>query len=140
VKALTLTQPWATLVALGIKRVETRSWSTAYRGPLLIHAAKGWTRDDRDVASVLQREGVLPVRPGSTAWALQPYALGAIIARCRLVDVVPTAALWEELSPLERELGDYRERRYAWRLADVEQLPRPIPWRGALGLWNGPDL
>src|SRR6476620_4962366 len=40
-KALTLTQPWATLIASGAKRVETRSWGTSYRGPVAIHAAKG---------------------------------------------------------------------------------------------------
>jgi hypothetical protein len=38
---LTLTQPWATLVAVGAKRVDTRDWDTDYRGPLAIHAAKG---------------------------------------------------------------------------------------------------
>ena len=38
-KVLTLHQPWASLVALGVKTIETRSWSTQYRGPLAIHAA-----------------------------------------------------------------------------------------------------
>ena len=38
-KAITLRQPWASLVALGVKAIETRSWSTRYRGPLAIHAA-----------------------------------------------------------------------------------------------------
>lgn len=40
VRALTLWQPWASLVAVGAKTIETRGWSTDYRGPLLIHAAK----------------------------------------------------------------------------------------------------
>lgn len=40
-KAVTLTQPWATLVAIGAKQIETRSWPTNYRGPLAIHAGKG---------------------------------------------------------------------------------------------------
>lgn len=40
-KILTLTQPWATLVALGAKHIETRSWATSYRGPLAIHAGAG---------------------------------------------------------------------------------------------------
>jgi hypothetical protein len=43
-KALTLTQPWATLVAIGAKTIETRSWPTSYRGPLAIHAAKGYPK------------------------------------------------------------------------------------------------
>ena len=32
-KAVTVRQPWATLIALGMKRFETRSWQTKYRGP-----------------------------------------------------------------------------------------------------------
>jgi hypothetical protein len=40
-KGLTLTQPWATLVAIGAKRIETRSWPTRYRGLLAIHAGAG---------------------------------------------------------------------------------------------------
>ena len=40
-KVLSLLQPWATLVVMGIKQIETRSWSTAHRGTLLIHASKG---------------------------------------------------------------------------------------------------
>src|SRR3954451_22243677 len=42
IPALTLTQPWATLVAIGAKQIETRSWGTSYRGWLAIHAAKGY--------------------------------------------------------------------------------------------------
>lgn len=37
---LTFRDPWGTLVALGAKRIETRSWSTPHRGPLAIHIAK----------------------------------------------------------------------------------------------------
>lgn len=40
IKALTLYQPWATLIAIGAKKIETRSWDTKYRGPLAIHASK----------------------------------------------------------------------------------------------------
>jgi hypothetical protein len=42
VKALSLWQPWASLIAVGAKRFETRSWQTSHRGPLLIHAAQKW--------------------------------------------------------------------------------------------------
>ena len=51
IKFITLTQPWATLVALGVKRIETRSWRTPYRGLLGIHAAKSypdWAREFSD--------------------------------------------------------------------------------------------
>ena len=40
-KTLTIAQPWATLVAIGAKQIETRSWQTNYRGDIAIHAGKG---------------------------------------------------------------------------------------------------
>ena len=35
-KALSLHQPWASQIAAGSKTIETRTWSTSYRGDLLI--------------------------------------------------------------------------------------------------------
>lgn len=110
-KALTLYQPWAQLVALGVKSIETRSWSTSYRGPLAIHAAlttKPWR--DLDAPSLMSERGqVQAVIRGLGAmcdetedswWS--PWIgedsiwmgdirlpLGAIVATCTLVDVVP---------------------------------------------------
>src|SRR5436190_4080221 len=94
-KVLTMRQPWATLTALGVRTIETRSWSTNFRGPLAIHAAA--RRPDRHpVGDWLPYEGL------SGGWALEHYAsgeigappdavapLGAIVATCTLVDVVP---------------------------------------------------
>lgn len=142
-KALTLTQPWATLVALGIKTVETRSWRANYRGPLLIHAAKGWTSEDRSFAVDLQVRGILPTAPDRSKWSLQSYPLGAIVATATLFTAWRTSAVTSGIAPLsrlEKELGDYGPDRWAWFLTDVVALPEPIPWRGALGLWDGPDL
>jgi hypothetical protein len=51
-KTLTLTQPWATLVSLGAKTFETRSWKTDYSGPLAIHAAKGFPGWAKDLCSI----------------------------------------------------------------------------------------
>ena len=39
-KAISICQPWATLIAIGAKRFATRSWKTDYRGLLAIHAGK----------------------------------------------------------------------------------------------------
>lgn len=46
-RGLTLTQPWASAIALGYKRVETRSFRVSYRGPIAIHAAKRFPRAAR---------------------------------------------------------------------------------------------
>ena len=45
-KAISLWQPWATAIAVGAKRIETRHWPTKHRGPLMIHAAKRKVIDD----------------------------------------------------------------------------------------------
>lgn len=94
-KALTLHQPWASLIALGHKRIETRSWSTPYRGPLAIHAGKslrGWgrkgTRTPLGDFEVERFPETLLLRGESLSW---PYALplGLVVATAQLVDVVP---------------------------------------------------
>jgi hypothetical protein len=43
--ALSIQQPWAGLIACGLKDVENRSWRTNFRGPFLIHAGKAIDRD-----------------------------------------------------------------------------------------------
>ena len=128
-KALTLTQPWATLIALGSKQYETRSWSPRYRGPLLIHAAKSYPRYAQDFASTEFTLGRLPGR----------IPRGALIAVVDLVDVEPTRDVAGQVSALERLYGDYGEGRFAWRLENVRLLHEPIPYRGALGLFTVPD-
>ena len=51
-RAISLHQPWASLVALGIKRYETRSWSTKFRGKLLICSAKKEYKPQKQISSV----------------------------------------------------------------------------------------
>ena len=133
-KALTLTQPWATLVAIGAKRYETRSWYTAYRGPLAIHAAKSfpkWARalcDKEPFGSILWSQNY--------RWHTLP--LGKILATCRLVRCVPTANMPCTLPGNEEAFGDFTIGRYAWELTEVVMLLEPIPTRGMLGLWEWP--
>lgn len=148
-KALTLTQPWATLVILGIKHVETRSWATRYEGPLAIHAAKGWTRADIDFAFDLASRNVLPLSRHAEPDTDLPR--GAVLGTVELLAVAsadaPGYGLVRAVSnhhgrppyyftPLEYELGDYSPGRFAWVLGDPVEFPEPIPARGALGLWN----
>jgi len=136
-KALTLTQPWATLVAIGAKRIETRSWKTSYRGPLAIHAAKEFPKEARKFTTQpvcyesMRRIARMEMR--ANGW--RAYPLGCIIATCRLTNVLPVVSL-EPLSELERAFGDYSPGRFAWILQDVKPLPQPVPMKGALGLWE----
>lgn len=138
-KALTLTQPWATLVAVGAKRIETRSWNTNYRGRLAIHAAKGFPKWAREFS--LEPICYDHVRGSKQAG----YPTGAVIAICRLANVLPVEVVdnannvfgvsLEPLSEQERAFGDYSPGRFAWLLEDVCEF-QPIAAKGALGLWE----
>jgi hypothetical protein len=140
VKALTVRQPWATLIVTGRKRIETRSWPTGYRGILAIHAGKSMSRDEVDYAAELVEQGLLDR-------VQQP--LGAILGTVRLHHCLPTEAVvgswsdggWITVPGLpgpdpEDELGDFSPGRFAWLLADAVRLVEPVPARGRLSLWD----
>lgn len=140
-KALSLTQPWATLVACGAKQIETRSWATRYRGPLAVHAAKGYPKWAREFALEPACYEAFRRRGASELWGGQTgHPLGAVVALCRLAECIPTSSVnFQALGVpegLERAFGDYAPGRYAWILRDVKPLPEPIPAKGALGLWE----
>ncbi len=142
-KVITLTQPWATLVAIGAKTIETRSWDTKYRGPLAIHAAKGfpgWAKDlcgqPPFIFSLLRIPGFEDYL-GGAEWRALPTS--QILCTCDLADVQATGGFWD-WEPAEgtdeRAFGDYAPGRFMWRLDNVKPLATPIPARGALGLWT----
>jgi len=134
-KALTLTQPWASLMALQAKRIETRSWFTTYRGDLVIHAAKGFPRWARDACYEPEFAKALGMSDRDL-----PLSRGLCVVK--LLACVPTdkmhqveAVLGHKPSTQELEFGDYSECRFAW----VTEFVRPLlsePVKGALGLWN----
>jgi activating signal cointegrator 1 len=138
-QALSFRQPQATLVALGAKQIDTRSWGTSYRGPLAIHASKQMTKAEGSLCWEEPFRTALEVggyKPGEGP-ATNPFGLplGAVIAVAQLVDIYP---ITHENQPPEPEysFGDYGPGRFAWILRDVYQLPEPIPARGRLGLWE----
>lgn len=143
-KALTIRQPWASLIALGEKQFETRSWKTQYRGQLLIHAGKSI---EKNICKLEPFNSIL-TKYGYTADNLPT---GVIIAKCNLVDCKfiigksPTetiGALIEDYNKRstvvgnEYEFGDFTPGRYAWKLEDVQVLNKPIAAKGQLSLWN----
>lgn len=150
-KALTLTQPYATLVAVGAKRIETRSWKHWYRGWLAIHAANSFPPDAREACfhepfkSVLAAAGIEMIwreEKGAPGRARSDLPLGAVVAVAHLVTCLPTESLlgnrfpdWQ-LSEQERAFGNYGSGRFGWCLDEVRPLQEPIPAKGALGLWE----
>jgi hypothetical protein len=143
--ALSLIQPWASLVMSGAKQVETRSWFTDARGPLVIHASKRMPGDARDLAVLLHARGLLP--------PVEELPLGAALGEVKLLACVmmPAAVadlrgdegqgfrasgfFWE-LTAQELELGHYAEGRYAWLFAKPRPFIDPEPTLGAQGLWR----
>lgn len=131
---ISLWQPWATLMALGLKLNETRSWSTSYRGPLAIHAAKTTEclKDEDYVDDLLGKAGV--IGPEETAVGGTEWPLGQILAVVTLVDCVPTEEIRDRLSRRELAFGNYSDQRFAWVTKDRRRLASPIPFRGLQGL------
>ena len=114
-KALSIRQPWAWLIVQGIKDVENRTWRTAYRGPLLIHAGK--TFDKLGYAWIVDNFPHL-VLPAPTA-----FDLGGIVGQVVLVDCVR-----EHASP-----WFFGEQGFV--LSDARTLPF-VPCHGALGIFE----
>ncbi len=112
-KALTICQPYAELIARGEKVIENRTWPTSYRGHLAIHAGKSraWLMGD-------------PFEP-------RGMAFGAVVAIARLADCVKVEDLPAPLCYHEHAHGPW-----CWVLEDVTRFPEPIPARGAQGLWE----
>lgn len=97
-KALTLTQPWASLVELGEKWIETRSWRTGHRGPIAIHAGKRKAHDVRLGDWRWQRDTSYLWRPrANRAEIPESYEVstGAVVAIAFLVDVVPIVEIYD---------------------------------------------
>lgn len=150
-KALTLHQPWASLVVRGTKRFETRDWkydpqhaeALDDRTParyafvselpirLAIHAAAqfppeaiAYTRWLRDARGIIDTED-LP--------------LGAIVGTVRYVGwhySYPETRRQLRPSSIELDVGDWTDGRLLWEFEDPIELERPIAVRGAQRIWN----
>ena len=117
-KCVTVWQPWAELIVAGVKDVENRSWTTAYRGPVLIHAGRRMRAADLD--DLAHRHGI---ELGRSA-----LELGAILGVVDLVDCR------EEVTSRWHHQGSF-----GWYLENPRRLPSPIPYKGQLRLFDIPD-
>lgn len=122
-RVISIRQPWAMLVALGAKRRETRSWYTAYRGPIAIHASAAMPVRSKAACSLPLVKDVLS-RAGYESWRDMPR--GAIIAVGRLTDV-------QEISGEHPAQPRARLRRLYARKVPVGPIRRPPPSRAYTG-------
>ena len=118
-KALTVQQPWASLIASGAKCVETRTWRTPYRGPLAIHAAAGL---DFDRAALARDLG------------MSDLPRGRVLCIADLVDCRPLEEFVSKLMPVEQ--GYSTDGRFGWLLENVRPVAGLPMARGMLGLWE----
>ena len=123
VRLLTVRQPWATWIVQGLKPTENRTWSTSYRGPLLIHAG-------------LSRAALLDL-PDELRELLPAGELvyGAIIGSVELYDCVRLDQI-----PMDRPMDRWATGPWCWLLRNPQPLARPIPWTGRLGLTEVPAM
>ena len=138
VRAISLHQPYASGVALGLKRNETRHWPTKYRGPLAIHAAQRTTRDVREVFEriVAECDRAAYERIDTLCECdFDRLPFGAYVCTCVLADCVRVED-FPRVSERERLFGNYAPGRFVWVLDRITPLPSPIPARGRQGFWT----
>lgn len=150
-KALSLWQPHALAIAIGIKPYETRGWATGYRGPLAIHAAKRpWKERELwdKLALRLFREKLYPSLAGvdhntdaMAALINRDLVFGAVVCVVDVVDCIQTSVIRHTLSP--RQLfwgnftdGDDNRGRWGFKLANVRRLAKPVYVRGMQGFFD----
>lgn len=121
-KVLTLKQPWATLVAEGIKKYEFRTWKTNYRGKVLIHAGAGIDKKELARFKDLNLE----------------YPSKKIIAEVEIKDCLELDDKLNDEIIQENNIayGSKKRTGYAWKLGNVKKIDIDKEINGKLGLWN----
>lgn len=138
-RAITLWEPWATLVAHGLKHYETRSWSTPFRGELAIHAAK------RPAVPSELNPVIWDALNGIGYYKLSELPYGNVIGIATMIDCVPAGQALRNMKFLkiaetEVHFGDFSFGRFAWEFSKVTRIG-DVPAKGTQGFWRwGPDL
>lgn len=128
-RALTISQPFASLIASGEKWVENRRWFTSYRGPLAIHAGKGLQYLDRE-----------EIKDYPTGCIIATATLSACVVLERLQKFWMDEKTRDELVPgcnvTWRQVMEHRwtEGPFCWILSDIQRI-EPVAAKGAQGLW-----
>ncbi len=121
-KVLTLKQPWATLVAEGIKKYEFRSWKINYRGKVLIHAGVGIDKEEMKKFKNINLE--FPSR--------------RILAEVEIEDCLELDDDLNKKIINENNIayGSKYRTGYAWKLKNIKKINVDKEINGKLGLWN----
>ena len=133
-KALTVWQPWATLIVLGLKKIETRRRKTRIRGRIAVHAALR-PPDPEIINALMRMPGVADVL---LEYFKYGFPLGEIVGNARLADCCPIDELYDTRYATHKEmrLGDWTEGRFGWIMESPVLFDDPIPAAGRQGFWN----
>lgn len=132
-RCISLWQPWASAVALGLKTIETRNWETKYRGLIAIHAALQWSKPQQQFFHQLRT-----ICPTLQSLGNKP-PLGAIVAVARIADCKMSVEVFQSAGSINQALGDYTHGRFAWLLSDITPIV-PLPYKGRQGMFSLPAL
>lgn len=138
-KALSIKQPWASLIAHGIKDIENRTWKTNYRGRIYIHASAKKPKDINCLFSIKQWDKM--GEEMRCDMVLNDFPLGAIIGEVDIIDcVINHPSVWADKTP---EFTTKRANQkgfkpiYNWVLANPIVYDEPIlNVKGKLSLWE----
>ena len=122
-KALTIKEPWATLIIDGYKKYEFRSWKTKYRGKILIHAGMSL---EKDMLKKFENYNL-------------EFSKGQIIGEANLTDCILVDEKFnQELLKIDPIVygNSNHVMKYAWKLENIKKYNEPISVKGKLGLWN----
>lgn len=120
-KALSIRQPWAWLIAHGYKPVENRTWKTNYRGPILLHASQGMTRFEYEEAAAVAIDAGVTNLP-----AFESLERGGFVGAVDVVDCV------------ESHQSPFFFGPYGFQLANAKPIPF-VPFKGKLGFFEVTD-
>ncbi len=135
-KAITLWQPWASLILYGFKRFETRGWEPprSFIGQrIAIHAARRPFNPARDVDAATCQDMNRALARHGLVWSDLPR--GAIVCTAVLANAVQAGR--DEEAP--DRFGDYSEGRWVWHLVDILPVDPPVAFQGRQGWFDVPD-
>ena len=121
-KVLTLKQPWATLVAEGIKKYEFRSWKINYRGKILIHAG-----------AKVDKEAMKKFAGLNLTFPSKKILAEVEIVDCLFLDDELNKKI---ISENNIAYGNKKREGYAWMLDNIKKINYEKEINGKLGLWN----
>lgn len=123
-KVITVKQPFASLIASGLKEYEFRTWKTKYRGEIYIHAGKGIDK------IAMKRYEYLNL----------DYPSGCIIAKANITDCIYIDSNMKKILKEKDDKVYYgiihsKKEEYGFKLDNIERI-EPITVNGKLGIWN----